>query len=260
MAVGDVQAAVLSIDARPCANFDGVDDSIAVAKGSGYLNTIKTEGSFSFWVKIKKLASVKAALECGIDYAGTGTNGAIFFMSNANDTFRFQVGTGASTKNASTQTAIVKDTWTHICGTIGNNVIRIYLNGVAKQTQTDAGFLINPSATASVGFGRQIGGGMLLEGCLRDVQIFNRELTQAEITKLSTHQSVTDGLIGKWLLSGDTTDSIGATPATTTGATFVTHEQNIQLELAARRVGATDKYFVEEGWHGQIFTAHINES
>lgn len=96
--------------------------------------------------------------------------------------------------------------WVHIAGTLGSGVLRLYINGQLAVTGVSPG----PAGGANVPF--VLGGGMqgfggspccsIRGGALRQVRLWNRQLTQPEIVAgLSVRMNGSEsGLVAQWML------------------------------------------------------------
>lgn len=72
--------------------------------------------------------------------------------------------------------------WNHLVGTYAVNSVKFFLNGVQAQT-TDTSATMTTAAGA-FGIGKRTGGSNFYRGDMREFLMFNRVLTQAEITDL----------------------------------------------------------------------------
>lgn len=78
--------------------------------------------------------------------------------------------------------------WIHICGTWDGQNIKFYQNGNLVKTQLFQGTLIYDSGLLLFGKGRNGNGSdLFFKGKLDEVRIYNRALSQSEITYLSCH-------------------------------------------------------------------------
>ena len=180
---GTVNGATLSSDrfgdANNSYNFNGVNDYIAIPQ-SNYISNINTEASFSSWV----------FSENGINYIMCKSNSSVgeyrFFIVDS--IFKIVI----NSKEYEIVSNFPIQQWFHIMATYANDELRLYLNGGLLGSTS---FVINnypPSdTTTQLEFGRDPWG--LDEfhlGLLDDIGIWNRALTQEEITSLYSGSSV----------------------------------------------------------------------
>ena len=95
------------------------------------------------------------------------------------------------------------DTWTHIVGVVkSNDYVKIYADGVLIQEWTGLSYGL-PSGTGPVNIGRQQENNSYFDGNIDDVRIYNRALSQYEISALAAGNQPatsweTSGLVGYW--------------------------------------------------------------
>jgi|14BtaG_2_1085337.scaffolds.fasta_scaffold10351_1 hypothetical protein len=154
-------------------DFDGTNDQIDLPSSiQSALGTV--EQSFAFWMN-RDVATANHGL------IGLGTNASRqmwVFGSFVNDVYYDGASTGSPTTG----------TWQHVAGTIDGTNTRIYVDGVLVSTVSATQPIPSGSATANYigyidGYGRY-------NGKLDDVRIYNRTLTQAEITHLASSRGV----------------------------------------------------------------------
>ena len=97
-------------------------------------------------------------------------------------------------------------------------------------------------------------------GGIKDVKMWNRVLTSAEITTVYGGGTPKMGLIHHFKLGGDYKDygEVGV-DATNSGTIVKIIDDNIAVAVAAQRVTANDKWLIAEGPGGQVFTAEVEE-
>jgi hypothetical protein len=143
---------------------------------------------------------------------------------------------------------------------VGN---QIYLNGVLiaeDETQTN----VPTGAAAATQIGNRADADRGFNGSINNVLIFNRGLTQAEITQIynagkDAYSPVTDGLVAQY--SGR--DYFGTTAAPTiildTASTNKSTANLFEKALKTQRVNANSKYMAEE-INGNLILATIEEA
>jgi hypothetical protein len=70
--------------------------------------------------------------------------------------------------------------WTHLVATYDGNNIKVYINGALVQTKTFQGNIGDLNQDLTLGFGSMI----YFKGSIDDVFIYNKALTQSEVTQL----------------------------------------------------------------------------
>ena len=121
-------------------------------------------------------------------------------------------GTWQSTCTATTGYAT--GVWYHVFVTYDGSAVRVYVNGVKDNSANYSGSVGDVSTSMSLGRNEAFPTGAYFNGTLDDVRIYNRALSQAEITQLyklgaATHLNATlnppnlsSGLVGHWSMDG----------------------------------------------------------
>lgn len=171
----------------------------AVQFGSGYLQTVNnlpssSVWSLSFWVKSNQ-TNAAVPLELSTDY-NTNNNSFAFILNDLSQRYfgaiknsNYNVKT--PTNNTTTDN-ILTNVWKHVVIIFDTtqtalNEIKFYIDGVAKTTITVSGAnteSINPFSSYKLFIGARSGNIAPYTGILDDIKIFNRVLTQTEITNL----------------------------------------------------------------------------
>ena len=168
-------------------DFDGSDDFVELGTdliGDSDLVVM------SVWVNFKTLGKVVSFFGRGQD--GSGVGWSILMHKDITDELEFHiVRTVPSTAGvvANSTVTVVANRWYHVVGiwepTVG---VKIYVDGILKDTTTDAGSVLRSSTV-----GTRIGGGIqdtsdrFLDGLIDDVRIYNRPLSPHEIWQLYTN-------------------------------------------------------------------------
>ena len=71
--------------------------------------------------------------------------------------------------------------WTHLCGTISEGYIKLYVNGILNETETYTGDLRTISTITTIG---NFDGSDFFNGSIDEVRIYNRALSADEIRNL----------------------------------------------------------------------------
>jgi hypothetical protein len=252
---GTVSGATLTTDRKGQTNkaygFDGVNNYITVPTQSYFM---QTPMSVELWVKLDNLASLKTVDQTFFRKSHSVSPWASWtvYQSSTNDKVFFAVcpSSGSCNYDCYSDSALATGVWYHIVGTIdGSYNMKIYVNSVLQAHTGNLGM----SMFSSDGTVR-IGGNATqypTTGSIDDVRIYNRALSQSEVTSLYDSynsdisvSSLQKGLVGWWNFNGNVKDS---TPygnnGTVSGAT-----------LDVDRKGQTNKAYSFNGTSDYIST------
>lgn len=223
---GRVLVEMLDIDLDTCLNtyaatrygvlFDGVDDYADC--GDVAAHDLTSEVSVAGWVKYGGTGVGNAFLL--IKQNTTGATGAAYglgiFTGSGKAIFDVATVNNAWADNLSA-TVLVSGTWYHLAGTYKSGELKLYVNGVLENTVTTiTGNLL--TATGKLLIAKEDSWSVkILKGTLRDIRLYNRALTQYEVSLLAASGSV-DGpsLISWWPMnegSGATINDRGSAAA-----------------------------------------------
>ncbi len=205
-------------------NFDGIDDLIEVA----YWNKILGNNSFtlSYWIyQESNLGCLTVAF--GMSNDGEG------FASGSYNWGNNSIGGQICKYNffSTTNTTIELNKWTNVIFKYDSNILSIYKNGVFVSSQLVNYTTTNISAGSfniASDFASNFYTGYY-KGKIDDIGIWNRALTQQEITSLYTQNYVaqipsyipSNGLVGYWPFNGNANDASGnGNNGTVNGATL----------------------------------------
>ncbi len=205
-------------------DFDGTDDYVSVGDTSSFkflhggLNTSAFTSTISFWIKINDISLQEVSGIMSTGDAGSSTVGINVYYDNENDTRRL---TYSITNGLGGQPVIFAykssffpndNNWHLVTITydqaLGSANAKFYLDGTYIGPSNKAGN--TPSTSNSYGalrLGSIVYDGLKLRGKLDDVRVYNRVLTDSEITKLYNRSSKvikvkkdpnTTGLVGYW--------------------------------------------------------------
>ena len=138
--------------------------------------------------------------------------------------------------NYHSNTDIGDNQWHHLVGTFGNDFLKIYIDGNFIGQIATPNSVMNACAGSELLLGRGWNGFPLwYNGKLDDLSIWNRVLTESEITNLynqvpsysdtcnAVSGSLTQGLVGYWPFCGNANDDSGhGNNGTVNGATLTT--------------------------------------
>ena len=156
--------------------FDGVDDYIDCGNNSS-LSSIggTTNITVSAWVYHTAYGGG------GQPYSVITVKGNpwTWLMENPSNTFRFRITAGGADVNVGDTSTHLLNTWYNVVGTYDGSNIRIYVNGVLKNTQAQTGTLATNAVTAKIGTFQ--GTNYNLTGRIANVSVYNRTFSAAEI-------------------------------------------------------------------------------
>ena len=211
-------------------SFNGTNNFIELVNSAQLDNM--NDFSISTWYQVNN-TSPQFQFLVSKDLMGDPPNGDWDFYVNYNKV-KFDI-TINTNNNSGTQNSLIEpNTWNHALITRNSlsGLINIYINGVLENSFT--GYIGPYSNTQKMNFGRQGSSNQhFLNGKLDDIGIWNRALTQQEITNLynsSLPQTAclpanvpTTGLVGYWPFCGNANDESGnANNGTNNGATLTT--------------------------------------
>jgi hypothetical protein len=157
--------------------FDQVDDFVTAPNNSS-INLTEAGGAVSIWVKtnVNATGSVNGNL---VGKTNTYTNG--YWLVKYNNKVRMSL-YGTSNLEMIGERIITDDIWHYIVATWTSSQLTIYIDGVLDKTQS-YNFTFT-TATNPLYIGRQNNTGEgYFRGNISTVQIYNRALTQQEITQ-----------------------------------------------------------------------------
>jgi len=165
---------------------------------------------------------------------GSSLNGQGFCVGNwhwGSENFGAQIWKYDYISNTLTTTNF--NTWSNIIIVYNNNTINAYKNGILVATQV-VNYVATSLSQGVLNFGKQISFNEFYSGSLDEIAIYNRALTQQEITNMyngvtysdtcnAVSGSLTKGLVGYWPFCGNANDDSGhGNDGTVNGATLTT--------------------------------------
>jgi hypothetical protein len=239
---GTPTAMSLTTDRKGTSNnaylFNSASDLISVP----YTNTHwPSYVTLSLWVNPSNIA--KTTVQAMV---GNLQNGGYHMLVNADGAANCPAGLkwvmyigGGQRSNCIPKTILTDGVWSHIVGTYDGTDIKLYVDGVLQDTDTFAGTIEYSSTTTPLCFGLNPASssctGGNYPGSMDDVRLYNRAISQAEVTalyrsydtaiRLGTGQS---GLVAQWNMDGNARDaSPYANNGTVTAATLTTDRKGI---------------------------------
>lgn len=185
----------------PAIRFDAADGYVNL--GSNF-NFTSEPFTFSTWLYIRNFVSAtpgqggmivyKGSYQTSGYYVQMGLTGAIALLTNQAGAVQFSV----------TGDVLALNRWQHFCVTRSGSSVRLYVDGIDR-TST-AGTHTNPSSSAlNFQIGRYETGNIGFDGSMDDFRVYNRVLSQSEISSLALSRNrilITDGLLC-WLKMGE---------------------------------------------------------
>jgi hypothetical protein len=221
---GTVNGATLTNDRNNSTNksynFDGINDWIEVANW----NKILGNNSFTLSYWIYQESNLGWTVSFGVSNDGEGfTSGSYHWGTNSigGQIWKYNF-------SSTTNTTIELNKWTNVIFKYDSNILSIYKNGVFVSSQ-----LVNYTSTnisaGSFNIGKQLSFSEYYKGKIDDIGIWNRALTQSEITSLYTQNYVSqipsyipsNGLVAYYPFNGNANDaSVNGNNGTVNGATL----------------------------------------
>jgi hypothetical protein len=240
---GTVNGATLTTDrfgnSNSAYNFDGVNDYIEV-QNSQNLNS--QTWTISTWINANGyyFGNVFGNISYGNMIVGKGTdfNSGFYGLSYSSQSLKVgsYYGVGSQANGTESTTNITLNNWINVIGTWDGVNMKIYVNGQLENSNSN--FSNNPGINnENLFFGTMAQNNLYpywLNGKIDDIGIWNRALTQQEITNMYTgvnysdtcnavSGSLTNGLVGYWPFCGNANDDSGnGNNGVVNGATLVT--------------------------------------
>ncbi len=228
---GFVSNAVLTADksgiANSAYNFNGTNARIVTTNAP----TLTGNYSISAWFNTQSLASWGTIVDCR-------PNAASGIGIEHNSNLSFTTSTGSSYNNTMSNFSIQTNTWLHVVVVYNGTHKLIYINGVLDKTQLYSNLIL--STTQPFIFGDRgimpSGPGNYFNGTLDDIGIWNRSLTQSEVTALYNQAPnpvlpsnvPTSGLVAYYPFNGNANDESGnGNNGTNNGGTMTTDRNSV---------------------------------
>ncbi len=195
-------------------SFDGTDDYV----DTSFALSANQSFSYSAWFYTRALDPVNDRMQImgddDVNGAGTNHGAAIFAMDSGN--IQFSISDGSlNRQNVTLSVPIVFNRWYHVVLVYdyANNILRSYIDGVARDTVGSTGF--TPDAAGDWEIGRSQNNYYYVNGAVDDVRVYSRALSAAEVLRLyqigatskisktlQGRDSLTSGLVGHWTFDG----------------------------------------------------------
>jgi hypothetical protein len=168
-----------------CLTFNGIDDVVTVPDpSSGKLDFGTTSFSLSLWVWVEEMVS---ASDTALDKGGSAATYPGYNVSLGTGAWTFNIHDGTTARAVNFASAPRLNQWVHLVAVrdAGANQIRAYLNGALAGTTANA--TLSLSNTFPLRIGKAHGASDYpFKGQIDDVRIYNRVLTTAQITALTS--------------------------------------------------------------------------
>ena len=222
---GTVNGATLTADRNGLANkaysFDGISNYIKV-NNSTSINIIGTQITMSYWLNSN--SNINDANYKGISKGGYNVGSGYEFMyRNAyggdNGVLSITGGTGIQACDIGYNMNSVSGQWIHLVVTFNNGIVKFYVNGVYQQGNNCNQISQFVSNTDDLYIGKRNPSNSwagLLKGKLDDIGIWNRALTDQEITILyngCTHETATTNSLNSIILKNAQPINLTASPS-----------------------------------------------
>jgi len=167
-------------------DFDGVDDCIST--GLGLLDN-KQSFSVSAWFKSDTASNEDVIVS---EYVGSGNRTFLLDLRNSGNVLGYTLTTGTDSLAQTSSSPITIGVWYHIAYTFDSGDASVFVDGVLAVSDSGAGTV---SATSAANFmigSRDVSAPVrsFFDGLLDDIRVFNRALTQSEITHLATSRGI----------------------------------------------------------------------
>ena len=229
---GTVNGATLTADRFGNPNstysFNGINNSISVSNSQQLLNL--SNFSYSVWVYANINTPSDGLLICSYD---GNSRGALLYCNTNSSEIRIHSNSNIDI-SAVTQSSTLSMSWHHIVVVKSNNELKMYLDNLLVDTNDITNFNYSTSSIYPLVFGKASWyNGGYFSGKIDDIGIWNRALTQQEITAIynqvssysdncnNVSGSLTQGLVGYWPFCGNANDDSGnGNNGTVNGATL----------------------------------------
>ena len=259
MAAGDVDVKITTLNGRAGAVFDGVDDFVDVTHNANQLGASLANGfTIGAWINTRGYGEGGVGEVVGKNTSGGADNGFHWAMRAANTNIEFSIN-GAVGKILSATGSITHRTWAHFLIIIKpDSTGTWYKNGVLSGTENQApnGVIADITTTNDIRIGnRGASTDKSFDGTISDVQMWNRVLTQAEITAVAADKPITNGRIVNIPLKTDYTGG------TNSGSYLSIVDDAVATQISGQRVlgQVSGAYMITGLKGGQIASIAVTE-
>ena len=186
--------------------FDGSTNYIDFPAPVELLNTAVSGFSFSAWIYSQGGDGTTPQNLFEATTATAGVNNEVYFEANMPAPMRFGITDDSNGEHMVASQPLNLNTWYYVVGTYDGAEQKIYIDGqlVASEAWTNT-FTIN----SNIQVGKDLQGGQYFNGIIDDIRIYNRAISQAEVTDLFTEggwSSLNSGLVAYYPFNGNAND------------------------------------------------------
>jgi Concanavalin A-like lectin/glucanases superfamily/Secretion system C-terminal sorting domain len=191
---GTVNGATLTSDRNSninsAYNFDGISNEIIIPHNASFNFQSSNKASFSYWINPDSILGGYATLilnkQTGVGCTQTGWN--MYLYNTMGDKLQFRAGNGSCSNvvDIGSVTNIGSSIYTHVVNVLDNGFAYQYINGTLSSTLACPLAVIgdNTGSLIIAGLFPGASGCVNFNGKIDDIGIWNRVLTQQEITDL----------------------------------------------------------------------------
>ena len=208
--------------------------------------------TFSVWVKPDNFDSYQTLISDHV-YGSTYPSFMVEIMpTSGNVRVRHYNSNSASVQLILSTGALVAEQWNLVTVTWDSSSAAVYIDGALDNSGALTHVPWNSSAPYRVGADTYPN--IHVRGLMDDLRIWSRALGASEIATLhSSTQALTDGLVAKYALDTDATDSVGSNDGTNANVTFADgaaqfNGSNARFTLASEPFTASDADYTISVW------------
>lgn len=166
----------------PCYQFNNTN--ITLSPTAEFNNSFSSEGTLALWIKLNSNHSGYAqVLTYGLE--STSWNGILFGIDiNGSGIPIFNCSNSNSYINCSLGISIKDNSWHHLAATYQSNQLKIYLDGILKNTVTTT-IIPNWASCSVIAIGGNSSEKLANNDCLNDIRIYNHCLSAMEVRKIA---------------------------------------------------------------------------
>ena len=160
--------------------FDGIDDYFDCGNNTAF--NFKNNMSVEFWLRLAGLTGTYQMIASRGCAGGNENNWNISLTPSGNG-IQFQTWPQGGESSVCSAGGILPEVWSHIVVTYESGTGKIYIDGKQKGINADMAQSLPLQGDRSIMLGSQIGKAYFYKGAIDDVAIYNRVLTDREITE-----------------------------------------------------------------------------
>lgn len=242
-------------------DFDGSNDFVSVPYSM--VPTGAADKSLSLWFKTSGSVSTRQWLF----YAGTDAFFGRFAVELEGSAVAFNNGNSSVYHSAS----ISAETWYHVVIVYdGGNSVDLWVNGDKETYSIPGASSLSTGTTTTTRLGSLDGGTFNLQGRMDDVRVFDRALTNDEVSHLATGRAVLgDGTVstvvidadeGEFVVTGNATSLAIAPRIISARGTFVIAGSAATFRLQSKLIAESGALIVTGSPHGERYSRAIVSS